>query len=267
MMNPMLLSNIRTKDSDCVKSDCFIPAPLKDVVYSLATTNPKWELVGESMGYEKNKIDRFHIYSEEQRIGGLKHDWSNRSGQYAVLVQAESIGNRKDHIVTSDPKKAIREAQKHFTPKSTARIMSEHMDRAKRVVENQRYRKNQRVQDYMGNLREHIQRFALSVHREAFNAYIESAGKRADLDSYEGVRNELNVLENIGTKIKNNGVYIAIHKGGYLVKALDNVQHYTDTTLPDEYRGKLGMLKLVEPEQCIEDVGCRATDDVYVLIA
>jgi hypothetical protein len=181
-------------------------------------------------------------------------------------VQADSIGARKDHIVTSDPKKAIREAQKHFVPKSSAKIMDEHVEKTKRVVENQRYRKQERSREYMSNLREHVTKFAFSLHREAFNTYIDSVGKRVDLDAYEETRKEVKVLNVIGDSIKHNGVYIAIHKGGYLVKTIDNVQHYTDTTIPEEYRAKLGMLKLVEVEQCIEGIGCRTSEDVYVLV-
>jgi len=266
-MNPMLLSNVTVKKMQGTDKNLYhIPKPVEEVVYALATTNPAWQLIGESMGHDTYRMDRFHIYVDEQRVGGLKHDYSNRSGKYAILVQAESIGSRKDHIVTSDPKKAIREAQKHFVPKPIAKIMAEHMNKAIHVVERQRHRKAERVAEYMRNLRPDINRFALSVHREAFNAYIEAAGKRVDLDAYEETRNQTKVLETIGNKIKNDGVYIAIHKGGYLVKALDNVQHYTDTTIPEEYRAKLGMLKLVEVEQCIESIGCRVTEDVYVLV-
>jgi len=265
-MNPMLLSNVTVKKMQGTDKNLYhIPKPLEEVVYALATTNPAWQLIGEATPYDTHKIEKFHVHVDEQRVGGLKHDFSNRSSKYAVLVQAELIGARKDHIVTSDPKKAIREAQKHFVPKPITKIMAEHVDKAKRVVESQRYRKAERANEYMRNLRSDINRFALSVHREAFNAYIEGVGKRVDLDSYEEIRNQTKVLETIGKKINNNGVYIAIHKGGYLVKALDNVQHYMDTTLPEEYRAKLGMLKLVEIEQCIEDIGCRVTEDVYVI--
>ena len=265
-MNPMLLSNVIVKKmqgSD--KSLYHIPSPLEDVVYALATANPTWQLTCESMGHDNYKMDRFHIHVDGQRVGGLKHDWSNRSNKYAVLVQADSIGSRKDHIVTSDTKKAIREAQKHFVPKSLSKVMDEHIDKAKRVVESQRYRKQEKAGEHMRNLREHITKFAFSIQREAFDAYIDTTGKRIDMVLYEETRKEVKVLETIGSKIKHHGVYITLHKGGYLVKALDNVQQYTDTTLPEEYRGKLGMLKLVEVEQCIEDVGCRVTEDVYVI--
>jgi hypothetical protein len=61
-------------------------------------------------------------------------------------------------------------------------------------------------------------------------------------------------------------VFIMLKAEKYFVKALDIVQTYDDNTLPYEYRGKLGMLKLVSNEQCIEDVGCRASDDTFILM-
>ena len=267
MMNPMLLSNVTVKVQNGNKEDYVIPTPLRDVVYALAMANPKWTLVGEGMGYEKNRMDRFNVYAEGQRVGGLKHDWSSRAGTHAVLVQADNIGNRKDHIITSDTKKAIREAQKHFIPKSLTKIMAEHVELANRVVDNQRYRKNSVVQDYMGRIRTEVHNFAFVAMRESFSKYLADSGKSKMLEDVDNSKQEVLVLDEILNKIKhsNSGVYIAIHKGGYLVKALDNVQHYTDTTLPEEYRAKLGMLKLVENEQCIEGVGCRATDSIFVI--
>jgi len=41
---------------------------------------------------------------------------------------------------------------------------------------------------------------------------------------------------------------------------------YDDNTLPQEMRGKLGMLKLVEAEQFVTDTGCRINDETFILI-
>jgi len=61
-------------------------------------------------------------------------------------------------------------------------------------------------------------------------------------------------------------VLIYTKSGKYVVKTIDNVQSYDDNTLPEEYRGKLGMLKLVEVNQCVSDVGCRTHDDTFLIV-
>jgi hypothetical protein len=266
MMNPMLLSNVSPKNMRGDKSLYQIPQPLREVVYALATANPTWEFIGESEGHDNNRMDKFRVRSEDQIIGGLKMDWSSRSGQYAVCVLAEGITARNSHMTTVDTKKAIRTAQKHFVPKSMADIMKDEKELANRIIENQRYRKGQRVNDYMSNIKPNIIKFALRIDRERFTDWMESLGKHKELEEYDNSKAELKVMETIQDKAKNEGVYISLYKGGYLVKHLDNVQHYNDTTLPMEYRAKLGMLKLVEKEQCIEGVGCKANETLYVLI-
>jgi hypothetical protein len=44
------------------------------------------------------------------------------------------------------------------------------------------------------------------------------------------------------------------------------VDLFDDNTLPDWMRGKLGMLKLVQPEQFISNAGCRVNDETFVLM-
>ena len=265
-MNPMLLSNVSPKNMKGDKSLYHIPNPLCEVVYALATTNPTWEFIGESEGHDNNRMDKFRVRSEDQVIGGIKMDWSNRSGQYAVCVLAEGVTPSNNHMTTVDTKKAIRTAQKHFVPKSMADIMKAEMELANRIIETQRYRKGQRVNDNMSDIKPNIIKFALKIDKEKFADWMESIGKHKNLEQYYISKTELNVMEAIQDKAKNEGVYISLHKGGYLVKHLDNVQHYNDTTLPMAYRAKLGMLKLVEKEQCIEGVGCKANESLYVLI-
>ena len=42
---------------------------------------------------------------------------------------------------------------------------------------------------------------------------------------------------------------------------------YEDATLPVDIRMKLGMLKLVEDEEFITEVGCRVSSEIFVLQA
>jgi hypothetical protein len=54
--------------------------------------------------------------------------------------------------------------------------------------------------------------------------------------------------------------------GKYLVKIGDNVELYDDNTLPVDMRMKLGMLKLVNDEQYITDIGCKVSSEIFVLL-
>ena len=46
----------------------------------------------------------------------------------------------------------------------------------------------------------------------------------------------------------------------------DNVELYDDNSLPLDVRMKMGMLKLVQDEEYLTDVGCRVTSEIFVLL-
>jgi hypothetical protein len=54
--------------------------------------------------------------------------------------------------------------------------------------------------------------------------------------------------------------------GKYLVKMGDVIQLFNDNTLPEDMKSKLGMLKLVEAETFISNMGCRISDEVFVVV-
>lgn len=51
----------------------------------------------------------------------------------------------------------------------------------------------------------------------------------------------------------------------YIVRRLDAVSVYNDTSLPVEYREQLGMLKLSNVDKYLEGIGVRVAEDVFVL--
>ena len=53
--------------------------------------------------------------------------------------------------------------------------------------------------------------------------------------------------------------------GQYIVKTGDKVEIMDDTTLPADMRAKLGMLKLVDDEHFITNIGGKVNAEVFVL--
>ena len=87
------------------------------------------------------------------------------------------------------------------------------------------------------------------------------------VEKAEEVRGEMLTIETIRQRFAKEETALVIKDSGkYLVKVRDNVQLYDDNTLPHEMRSKLGMLKLVEAETFLSNVGCRVNDEVFVLL-
>jgi hypothetical protein len=110
--------------------------------------------------------------------------------------------------------------------------------------------------------------FAFIQNPEDFKKYAIVNGQAHQLAKLREAEAEMLTVTDIESKFKSDKgtSLVLLSNGKYVVKTGDEVQLYDDNTLPVEMRGKLGMLKLVEPEQMIEGVGCRATTEIFVLL-
>jgi len=262
MINPLQLANVSIKGKTD-KSNLVIREPLKEVVIALATKNPMWQFVGECKWDEE--VVLFRVRCEDQEIGYLEREWSNRSGGNCVRIESDGMAQR---IRTKDAKKAIREAQRGFIVKSEAKLIEESVGEIRDVIRNQRYRKNEKSRDRIMKLAQPMREYTIVHNREAFVGFLSDQDPKmvSILEEYETVNQELNAIEAIDAKRETGKVaHIMLHKGKYIVKIVDNVQSYNDNTLPEEYRGKLGMLKLIDDEQCISDVGCRRNANMFMI--
>jgi hypothetical protein len=108
---------------------------------------------------------------------------------------------------------------------------------------------------------------------EGFVAWLKSQHTQEAKDTLEGIDNkvrlgiEMLTIEKVKDHFSNGKAVLVIRDDGkYIVKMGDKVDLYDDNTLPQEMRGKLGMLKLVEAEQFVTDTGCRINAETFVLI-
>jgi hypothetical protein len=104
---------------------------------------------------------------------------------------------------------------------------------------------------------EHIKTMTESERNKIYKAQAE----------YERIGEEMLTIEKVKSQFENGKTALVIKDDGkYLVKIGDAIQLYDNNTLPEDMRGKLGMLKLVEAEAFVSNVGCRINDEVFVLV-
>ena len=264
LIDPMMLASVRM-EKNASKDGVFIPKDLGEVVYALATNNPSWTFEC-FLGF--TNIEKIHVWCDGQRIGVLGRNYSSRAGCQVVTVASDNITARRGVISTSDTKKAIREAKRFFIPKTLTKLMDDRFKEAKDVLSTQAYKKNSRMEDKIRASRAHMQEFAMNHKRGDFDLYLglthEGRNILEGLKQAEELQQETKVLDDI--KSCKNLILISRDKGKYVVKTLDNVQTYDDNSIPEEYRGKLGMLKLIEDKQCIANIGCKVAEDLFLLI-
>jgi hypothetical protein len=176
---------------------------------------------------------------------------------------------RNTEYCTKDAKKALAAIKKTFSNKSIAQRMDEAFNDAARSISRENGNKTHTANRCLSRLSPTIQAFAFVTMQKEFETYAQSLGMGAILNEYKTAQLEMLTVDAIQTKFNTiEATHLVLSLGGkYVVKTGDKIDMYDDNTLPVEMRGKLGMLKLVEPEQMIEGVGCRATTEVFVLLA
>jgi vacuolar-type H+-ATPase subunit F/Vma7 len=262
--------------------DFKVEKPLDEIMWKVITENPSWEFkVNEYYGNVKSEtadsrprigVSKFKVFKDGEEIGQIDRDYRYDAGGHIFSITSNAIRSERERISayrTKDAKKALAAIKKTFSNKSVGERVNEALGEAARVVSRQASRKRGDQQSVLNSLVPVMKAFAFVQHPEEFKKYAVISGHAHNLAKLREAEAEMLTVTDIEAKFKTDKgtSLVLLSNGKYVVKTGDEVQLYDDNTLPLDMRGKLGMLKLVEPEQMIEGVGCRATTEVFVLLS
>lgn len=271
-----LLNGRRKSDFDFV-----VEKPLNEIMWKVITENPSWEFkVHDYYGQVKSEtmdtrpritVSKFAVFKDGEEIGKIDRDYRYDQGGHVFSITSNAIRMERERISayrTKDAKKALAAIKKTFSNKSVAERVSDALGEAARVVGRQAGQKRGNHQSAMNSIVPLMKAFAFVQHPDEFKKYAVISGHAHNLAKIKETEAEMLTVTDIENKFKTDKgtSLVLLSNGKYVVKTGDEVQLYDDNTLPLDMRGKLGMLKLVEPEQMIEGVGCRATTEVFVLL-
>ena len=261
--------------------DFVVEKPLNEIMWKVIVENPTWEFkVQEYYGQVKSEtmdtrpritVSKFAVFKDGEEIGKIDRDYRYDAGGHIFSITSNTIRNERERVGayrTKDAKKALAAIKKTFSNKSVGERVNEALAEANRVVGRQTSRKRGDHQSVLHSLVPLMKAFAFIQNPEDFKKYAIVNGQAHQLAKLREAEAEMLTVTDIESKFKSDKgtSLVLLSSGKYVVKTGDEVQLYDDNTLPLDMRGKLGMLKLVEPEQMIEGVGCRATTEVFVLL-
>jgi hypothetical protein len=261
--------------------DFSVEKPLHEIMWKVITENPSWEFkVQEYYGQVKSEtmdtrpritVSKFAVFKDGEEIGKIDRDYRYDQGGHVFSITSNAIRNERERIGayrTKDAKKALAAIKKTFSNKSVGERVNEAYAEATRTISRQTSRKRGDHQSVLHSLVPLMKAFAFIQNPEDFKKYAIVNGQAHQLAKLREAEAEMLTVTDIESKFKSDKgtSLVLLSSGKYLVKTGDDIQLYDDNTLPLDMRGKLGMLKLVEPEQMIEGVGCRATTEVFVLL-
>jgi hypothetical protein len=273
-MKTMELSNIDTHKHGKVDE---VHSILNQVVYRLATLNPLWtfRVADVNTNFQGVKVATgFDVLDQGEKLGTITRTY--RSATYVIGISNDRIAkgrSRGDTYHTADAEKAILKAKKLFFRLKPDERIAQATKSAHEAIHSQMWNRERIKAQEDQTIRKAAMEYFSGPGLAYFLEYIGTQPTSVStpifkaVEKAEEVRGEMLTIETIRQRFDREEVALVIKDSGkYLVKVRDNVQLYDDNTLPHEMRSKLGMLKLVEAETFLSNVGCRVNDEVFVLV-
>jgi hypothetical protein len=274
--NAMDLPNVHAPEAKELVSAYKVTSVLATIIWELALKNPMWSFKATNFSWEVNDkqqktmvASKFVVSHNWETLGTIERGYRSNTGT-VIEIESHRITTRQNNYRTDNFEKAIAKVRKTFKPRSVLEVAAEAVGTADTVVRQEHHGKDRVVRKYQ----EEIKQKAIDYVTKGpgYNLFLEYAKQQGDksvansLEMLQIATDELSTIEGIKTAMgAKKSALVVVDEGKYLVKINDNVQLYDDTTLPTEFRGKLGLLKLVNEKQFITDVGCRVNKEIYVL--
>ena len=284
-MNTLSLSNVvvgedlqKSMDKEGLKLS-GVYGMLDPVVSRLASLNPLWTFVINSsgLGTGSNRVaSGFSVKLDGEELGTIGLSYMGQRGK-VIAISNDRIGKgrqRTDSYRTVDADKAILTAKKMFGKMNPNERISKAKDAAERVVSRASWNKERDRTAQVNNVRAELILWAEGKGHPLFMEYVNNEAHpqikqkiATSMEKAELLDTEMKTIERVQKDFSDNKTALVVKDTGkYLVKIGDNVDLYDDNTLPLDMRMKMGMLKLVEDEQYLTDVGCKVSSEIFVLL-
>jgi len=280
-MNAMDLHNVHAAkgdDKDDSIETAIVHPVIAEVIWELASKYPLWQFHATYGTRLYNRTQyvytTFEVKLNNKLLGEICRV-NNRRGGVDIGVKCKRIADkleRKSFYETSDAKKAIAKVRKEFQPKTTSEIISEAMEKAVDEARNIYHNTDRKMRGATHTVHGgYMDFFNNGPGLEIYKSYLrperyEDATILAAMDNVVELQAEMATISSVKERIGKEGTaLVVLDEGKYLVKILDDLQMYSDTTLPENLKGKLGLLKLVQPNQFVSSAGYRVAEEVFVI--
>ena len=284
-MNTLSLSNIvvgedlqKSLDKEGLKLS-GVYSMLDPVISRLASLNPLWTFVINNSGMHMGSARvaaGFIVKLDGEELGSIGLSYMGQRGK-VIAISNDRIGRgrqRSDSYRTVDADKAILMAKKMFSKMNPNERIQKAKDAAERVVSRASWNKERDRTQQQGYVKSEMLAWVETKGNALFLEYLKAEAipslrhkVTTAMEKVELLDTEMKTIEKVQEDFSNNKTALVVKDlGKYLVKIGDKVDLYDDNTLPLDMRMKMGMLKLVEDEQYLTDVGCKVSSEIFVLL-
>jgi hypothetical protein len=153
-----------------------------------------------------------------------------------------------------------------FTRKNVTEHIKDAVEKASSIINEVNREKSYEVRRHQHTVNQAMLAYVQGVGFEAFKQHVANNTTTVNaMETLKELEADVATITEVG-KLQEN-VVIVRRDGHYVVRHGKRTVIMSDDELPMEWRGKLGMLKLVEDKHFVTEVGGRINEDTFVLLA
>lgn len=272
----MTYANIELKEhdrwGDGLKRSTIDPF-LKDLIEQLALKYPQWTFVETActnVASDKSyKAHRFEVRDKREVLGSIEKDHYNGDYRFAIdNHRIESMRERGRAMKTIHIKKAIKYVDKFFGKKSVLEHVNDARQKAEYALHHVSNEKGWALQHTWNKINGYAQQFVLDNYQQFTDSVVDKTSVAESLEHFPSRIQEHTAVQHIQETVKQKNAYIVFIDGiNYSIqKGEDPVEIKQSDELPDFMRRAIGLLKLVEDNQVVADVGLRVNASTFLLL-
>lgn len=252
---------------------------LYDVVYPLAKMKPQWLFVGLGENERSNAhistlsktltVADFDVFEDGELLGNISIRYIRNSHKiYVCNDRLRAARHRSSGYATMDPDKAIKQVRKTFYSRTNSEMVEKAYNTADSILNDIYYNKQREFASRESVLYKEASAFA-RANFEMYLAMFPTKEKAAK--EFEETTTEYLAIKDVrAAYTKSDGAHmICVRKDGtYLVVGGrdDTPIVFTNDTLPENIKSKLGMLKLVDAGTVISTSGVRIDGNTFIVL-
>ncbi len=246
----------------------FRSVMMAELFKTIYLANPTWRFQFEGLTYSDPGAPTpkaVHVTCDGERLGYFESDYFR--GNHGVAIANHRIN--RELMRTSNDKRALSAIKKYFVRRNVNERLEKAASDASNAISSAVNRSNHETQAVKYKLETACLKFVLEHNREAFEQFSQVLAPEnlTMLEAYDKRKLDADTIEEVRSKYDaNNAALVVLDQGKYIVKTGDNVQLFDDNDLPEQIRGRLGLLKLVEYRQMVTNAGCRVSSEVFVVV-
>ena len=281
-MNAMEFTNVvisekLQRERGIPKADYKLYSNMNVVVEKLAPLHPMWRFeITEANNFATLHPEVLKVQVSEygEVLGTIARHWHGQ--EYHMFITNDRINAnmlRGSAYKTTSPEKAIAKIKKTFSRPNVNERVTKALHRAETFLLNQVNLKGREERESKHPIRNEAMTYIMGKGWPLFLEHVETLPTNErdkilkNLQDRDRLKDEMLTIESVQSKFTDKKTALVIKDAGkYVVKIGDTVQIYDDNSLPADLRGGIGLLKLVDVEHFLTDIGCRVNEEVFVVL-